>query len=213
MDARSGGLACATVLGFAFDGRVCAPVVCNCEGSECGELFDTGEECDSAFKACYAKRGVTRACATHSDCRLQFRTCCGECSLPGRDSMLATSTTSASLVEAGMCIGDPNAGCPDCVTDHNPTLYSVCLDGECRMADVTAQADCETNDDCKLLSKSCCQCPEDVRTDLIAVSQDTRYLPFCAALSCEACEHEPDQQVGTTCNAELGKCEMFVTTL
>lgn len=213
MDARSGSLNCGTVLGFAFDGRICGAVFCSCEGSECGELFSTGDECDSAYKACYAKRGVARDCTTHADCRLQPRTCCAGCGTPDADLLVATSATGATLVDADMCIGDPNAGCPECEQGYNPALYSFCLGGECRMADVSAHADCETNDDCKLLSKDCCQCPDDVRTDLIAVSQDTRNLPFCAVLSCEACRHEPDQQVGTTCNTELGKCEMIVTTL
>jgi hypothetical protein len=211
MDARSGSLNCGTVLGFAFDGRVCGAVFCTCEGSECGELFATGDECDSAYKACYAKRGVSRECTTHADCRLQSRTCCAGCGTPAADLLVATSATAATLVDADMCIGDPNAGCPECQQGYNPTLYSFCLGGECRMADVTAQADCQTDQDCKLLSKGCCECSQDVRTDLIAVNQNTRDLPFCPVLSCEGCSHEPDGQVAATCNTGLGKCELLVT--
>ena len=213
MDARTGQLNCGEVVGYAYDGKVCAPVFCSCEGSECGALFATADECDSAYQACYAKRGVLRSCVTHSECRIQYRTCCPGCDTPGVASFMATTMPSAALDQAGICIGDPTGPCNNCLPGQNPALYSACIEGECRMVDLSEQAACKTSADCQLLSKNCCDCPEDSRTDLVSVNKSTTSLPFCPALGCEACVYEPDRQVGSTCNAELGKCGMFVTTL
>lgn len=214
MDAHTGALDCATVVGYAFDGKICAPVLCSCEGSECDSLYETADECDSAYQACYAKRGVRRSCTTHADCRQQYRSCCPECYFSDANLLIATSYDSPEPKAAGMCVGDPEQVCGKCLPQGSPTLYSICLEGQCRMVDVSAQADCETSADCKLVSKSCCECPQDVRTDLVSVNVDTTTLPFCSASDdCVLCEEESGRQVGSTCNTDVGKCGMFVTTL
>lgn len=211
MDAHSGPLSCATVVGYAFDGKVCGPIYCSCEGSDCDRIYLQADTCDSAHKACYAKYGVERSCTKSSDCALRPRTCCAECGEETVSSYIGATRSSPFPQESGLCIGDPSPDreCGKCSPIRNPALYSVCLGGECRPLDMSAYADCETSADCQLVGSNCCDCTSGPGMSL---NESVTSLPFCPA-DCEMCTYEPGQQYGSTCNAEVGKCEMFITTL
>jgi hypothetical protein len=84
------------------------------------------------------------------------------------------------------------------------------VEERCQLVDVTEQADCQSDDDCQLVSKDCCECPEDPRSGFVAMSKNAA-PPFCGDDGCLPCTYEPDMQLGVTCNIELGKCEMVRT--
>ena len=44
--------ACANLVGYYWDGAACAPILCCCEGPDCGETYDTAEACGAAHAAC-----------------------------------------------------------------------------------------------------------------------------------------------------------------
>jgi hypothetical protein len=81
------------------------------------------------------------------------------------------------------------------------------VDERCELVDVTEQADCQRDDDCQLVSKDCCECPQDARSGFVAMSKNTA-PSFCNDDGCLPCTHEPDLTLGVTCNTALGKCEM-----
>jgi hypothetical protein len=213
MDAHNGPLSCATVVGYAFDGKVCGPILCSCEGSECDSMYLTADECDSAYKSCYAKLGVERSCTTNADCALRRRACCPACVPAGLDvsSFVGATRSSPLLEDVGMCVGDPDNGCPACGSAQNPALYSVCLLGECRPIDLSEQAECETSADCQLVSSECgCDCAAGYPG--MALNVSTTSLPYCPGAACGLCTYEGGKQYGATCNPDVGKCEMFTTT-
>jgi hypothetical protein len=215
MDAQSAAPGCTGVIGFAFNGDICAPIACRCEGVDCVEMFDSFDACDRAYSACYARVGVTRSCSSHGDCRIQPRTCCSACNTPERWTLIATNHSSETPRDAQVCLGDPSEECGLCdpLDEAELGLYPACVEGQCTILDVVEEATCQTSDQCQLVSKDCCECPGDARSGLVAVSKSATSLPFCADQTCAPCTYEPDQQVGVSCNLDRGKCEMFVTTL
>ncbi len=208
MDARTGSLSCGDVVGYAYDGRICGPVHCSCEGSQCDQMFGSMAACDAAYAACYSEQGVLQACSGHAECQVLSRTCCESCGVPEADTLIATSLRVQSLRDVAACIGDPDGGCTGCVTTANPLISARCVEGTCQLVDVTEQAECQTSDDCQLVSKDCCECPEDARSGFVAMSKNTA-PSFCNDDGCLPCTHEPDLRVSVTCNTELGKCEML----
>jgi hypothetical protein len=215
MDAHTGTLACGTVVGYAFDGKICAPVLCSCEGSECDSLYETADECDSAYKVCYAKYGVQRACTSNADCATRYRTCCSPCSAESVDAFVGTTRSSPFLEDIGMCVGDPDPDreCGKCTPLPNPAIYGVCLEGECRPIDMSDQAQCQTSADCKLVSGECCDDDCSAGWPGMSLNVKTTTLPYCPPNDCLLCTYEQGQQYGSICNTEVGKCEMFITTL
>jgi hypothetical protein len=207
MDAHTGSLACATIVGYAYDGRICGAVACSCEGSECDQMFDSMAACDAAYADCYSAQGVLQVCSGHADCHVLSRTCCDSCGMPEPDTLIATYARLTSLRNAGACIGDPNGSCPACPSSPNPWVSARCVDERCELVDVTEQADCQRDDDCQLVSKDCCECPQDARSGFVAMSKNTA-PSFCNDDGCLPCTHEPDLTLGVTCNTALGKCEM-----
>jgi hypothetical protein len=52
MDAMTGPNPCATPLGWAWDGEACVLIMCECEGSDCGELFEEEADCQDEYAEC-----------------------------------------------------------------------------------------------------------------------------------------------------------------
>jgi len=210
MDAQSATLSCGTVVGYAFDGKVCAPVHCRCDGTECHALYETADECDSAYKSCYAKYGVQRSCTTNFDCALRERTCCPECFEQSVASYIGATRSSAFPEDSGLCVGDPNPDreCGKCTPVPNPALYSLCVEGECRPIDMSEQASCQTAADCKLVGTTCCDCTGGPGMSL---NVDVTSLPYCPD-DCAVCEYENSKQYASTCDPDVGKCRMVTTT-
>lgn len=209
MDARTGSLSCGDVVGYAYDGRICGAVHCTCEGSACDQMFGSMAACDAAYADCYSEQGVLQGCSGHANCHVLSRTCCPSCGIPEADTLIATYSRLQSLRDVGACIGEPDGGCPECVTMANPLISSRCVEERCELIDMTEQADCQSDDDCQLVSKDCCECPEDPRSGFVAMSKNTA-PSFCNDDGCLPCTYEPDLNVAVTCNTGLGKCEKVV---
>lgn len=206
-DAATGASNCGAVVGYTWNGQMCEAVYCSCQGSECDRLFESADACDRAHRDCYAESGVTRQCVTHADCALQFRTCCWPCGVPGNDSYIATRLDSPDLNDAGICLGTPNGGCPDCVSLQNPAIYPACIDGECSVLDLTEQAECASDQDCRVSTKDCCACGGDFSSSgAIAVNQSFTSPDYCDGPTCDPCVPSTEG-VTATCNLTLGWCE------
>ena len=64
--AAAGVGACDRFFGYAWNGSTCVTISgCSCEGSACGALFTTVEECRAAYPSC---DGCTQGCAGTSSC-------------------------------------------------------------------------------------------------------------------------------------------------
>lgn len=206
LDARSAGTLCAGVAGYTWNGTICEPVMCTCAGDDCGSLFQTAEQCDRAYQACYADAGLTRSCETHADCRLRPRTCCTPCAtIQEADQMIAENLSADG---ASVCLGDPGGNCTDCDSIQNPALYPACIDGQCTVMNLTNFAGCAVDEQCRVSTKDCCECGGDVSaTGLIAVNPTFSRHPECAAVACGECAAD---FAGATavCNQEVGFCEV-----
>jgi hypothetical protein len=210
MDAASSGTLCLRTLGYSWNGSVCSPVVCGCVGSQCDELFTTADECDRAYRSCYAERGIGRACTTHGDCVVQTRLCCEPCSAAAdpQDVLIATTSDSPTLRNAGICLGDPEGGCDDCVGAIHRGAYASCVEGECRLLDVTDQAKCETVEDCRFVTKDCCPCGGDFTgAGLLAVDASFTLPEYCPAdQACPECEGDMPSGALLACDDGVGTC-------
>jgi hypothetical protein len=202
LDAQSDGTRCATIAGYTWRSELCEPVYCGCTGSDCGRLFATMTACDLAYQACYSSRGLQQSCYTHADCALVSRTCCPSCGQASADGELALNVDSKTPAEAGLC--EPELSCPDCASFPNPQLYAVCLDG-CRAVDVGEQAACESDVDCRLTSKDCCDCGGDFSpAGVMAVGRGYTKPEHCAGIGCDECV--PSDPPGLRAVCDAGAC-------
>lgn len=206
-DAVSGPNNCGDVVGYTWNGQGCEAVYCSCQGSECNRLFESADACDRAQGPCYAESGVTRQCATHADCVLQFRSCCGPCGVPEGDLYIATRVDSPNLNDAGICRGTPNGACLDCVSLENPAIHAACVDGECSVLDLTDHGECASDQDCRVTTKDCCECGGDFSSSgAIAVTQSFTSHDYCDSPTCDPCVPSTEG-VTATCNLSLSRCE------
>ena len=207
MDARDGPERCTNVIGYAWSGKVCGPVVCSCVGADCGELFASMAMCDRAYDACYDQAGVHRACTRHVDCGLEPRSCCPSCIAPDADQLFAQRRDSPSLEQAGACLGDAAGGCGTCTAGHNPAIYSACVEGQCTVLDVSAHAACSVDTDCFIRSKDCCACGSTGGLDnVIGVNASFSQPDYCAPdQACDDCAGQALSSPGA-CDAETKTC-------
>jgi hypothetical protein len=214
MDARGDDPTCGSVIGYAYDGGICGPVYCSCQGADCDNLFNTMQACDHAYYDCYAKVGMFRGCVSHEDCNVRHRTCCWSCEPNDIDSLFAVAGPSPSPKEAGVCLGD-STFCDDCAEIPNPAIYAACVLGECQLLDVSDEADCDSDDDCSFRLKDCCGCREAAAQDLISVNSSFFRPDYCPLeMSCVACTPPlvKVDNVFPACNLQYGECELVVTT-
>lgn len=209
MDAQSDGTRCADIAGYTWLGELCQPVYCGCAGSDCERLFPTMAACDRAYQACYARTGLQQSCGAHAECGLVSRTCCPACGEAGADDQLSLNVESKSLFEAGLC--DALQGCPDCVSLPNPLLYAACIDTQCTVVDVGEQAACETDDDCRLTSKDCCDCGGDFGPDgVMAVGRGYSKPEHCAGVACDECLPSDPPGLFARCDPDRSVCVVDV---
>jgi hypothetical protein len=207
MDARSGPDNCANVVGYAWDGKVCGPVVCSCVGADCGELFPSMSLCDRGYDGCYEHAGVQRACSQHQDCALQPRLCCPPCTTPVADQLFAAHRDGPRLEEVGACLGDATSGCATCTAGQSSAIYPACVDGQCTVLDVSAYAACSTGEDCRIRTKDCCVCGGDRSVaGVIVVNASFSQPDYCAAsLACDDCDAEPSDAL-PVCDQGTERC-------
>lgn len=205
MDAKSSGDECTAVTGYAYDGRICVPVVCGCVGADCQHLFPSIDECDLARTACYADAGVRRDCTKHADCELVSRRCCPPCGPPSHDDLLAVRKGLPSLP---ICRGEVGGACPACASGRNHSIYAACIEGTCQMLDVSAHASCTASADCRISTKDCCECGGDFGADgVIAVNASFRAPDYCPAdMGCPECGAPLDPNVQALCDPDQGVC-------
>ncbi len=205
MDAHDSGLDCAATVGYAWDGTTCRPITCSCAGADCGGIFATANECDTAYSACLAAQGFVRSCTTHADCTLTSRDCCFACGIQEPANMLAVRADSLT-VQLNAC---ENSGCPECATSFNPALQSACIDGQCQLIDLTPYAACTSDEDCRLRTKDCCECGGDT-TNLISVNASFPSTPdWCADdVACDACLPDYGSFAIPSCAVDQGMCTM-----
>lgn len=205
LDAQSDGTRCAAIAGYTWLGELCQPVYCGCAGSDCNRLFPTMAACDRAYQVCYAQTGLQQSCGAHAECALVSRSCCPACGEASADGQLSLNVASKTLFQAGLC--DPMLGCPDCVSLANPLLYAACIDAQCTVVDVGEQAQCETDADCRLTSKDCCDCGGDFGPDgVMAVGPGYRKPGHCAGVGCDECLPADPPGLRATCDTGRGAC-------
>jgi hypothetical protein len=168
-------------------------------------LYESSSDCDDAFSACYADLGVERACDTNADCTLVPRACCGANTEP--DAVLALSGGGAEL-DSELC--DGRLGCPTIFIPPKPSLHAQCVEGQCETLDVAPVAVCETDADCTVRSKGCCNCPVgESPAELLAVALPDEYYDFAAChVECDLCLDMPPEGIISTCDDDFGLCAL-----
>lgn len=201
MDAQSSGDDCTSIDGYAYDGRICAPVVCGCLGADCEALFPSIEACDVAHAACYAAQGLSLECEQHADCSLMPRRCCASCEDPTHDELIAIRVGPATPRATGVCWGDADASCRMCQDFSVANVYAACVEGTCRLLDVSAHTSCTTSADCRISTKDCCECGGDFSADgMIVVNATFRAPDYCPAdMGCPECGAQIDPGVSARC--------------
>jgi hypothetical protein len=187
---------------YSWDGTQCQRIPCGCQGSDCDALFPSADACDHAYRACYADRGVSRACTVHADCAVQARSCCAACS--GTDDpgevLMATRADAPSLRDAGRCVGDPQGACDDCEPFPYYSVYAACIEAECRLLDVSAHAACEVDADCQLTTKDCCACGGDFSSlGMVSVDASFTLHDHCSDVPCLECAGGQASDVVAVC--------------
>jgi hypothetical protein len=206
MDAGSVNGCQGQVSGYAWNGVMCTPLFCGCSGADCGAIYATGSACDRAHAQCYEQHGVSLACTRHSDCALADRTCCGACnsSFPW---VMAQSSWPIRLIDAGICI--PVASCSGCEVQalFSAGLDALCLEGMCTAIDLGESAYCDTDADCHVRTKDCCECGGDTALNgVMAVGKSYPSRPdWCPRdQACDACMPTYPQE--TFCETTLHRC-------
>jgi hypothetical protein len=214
MDAKPSGSRCARIAGYRFNGQLCEGIACECVGRDCERTFATMEECDRAYDGCYADKGFPRYCSQHLDCALYQRTCCSSCGVPQADTFLALRLGALSPAQAMICLGQPGAGCPECESGSNPSVYAACIDGQCSVVDVTEYAACDGPSDCSIVTKDCCDCGGDFTpSGVMAVGPSFVRPERCDGVGCDGCIPPIPGNVAATCDANLGVCRTLEMAL
>lgn len=119
-------------------------------------------------------------CESPSDCTIVARTCCGVCSEPQLDDVIAVAKEQQQAYRESVC--DPGQPCPLCAAEPNPDLFASCVGasdnapGQCQAFDVsqTAIGACQSDDDCVLRNGlACCEsCTTATRSTLVAINKN-----------------------------------------
>jgi hypothetical protein len=67
---------CDAILGYAWDGRKCQALSgCSCQGSDCGQLYPSGELCQDAHRSCPVPCASSAECAAGEVCTTEDGVC------------------------------------------------------------------------------------------------------------------------------------------
>lgn len=147
-----------------------------------------------------------RSCATTSDCVLVTAGCCTPCFEPTASDFIAIHEDFVVAHRQDAC--QPDEGCPDCVGQPNPRIFTVCENNRCEVADLAAHpaTACSTDDECVLLPDACCECGAGTGPDQIVAINASMSAEFrasqCAGLgdvSCPECEWSPPENFVPIC--------------
>jgi hypothetical protein len=197
MDAASNGDECMDIVGFAWNGERCEPVLCGCEGSDCGRLPPMGI-CEQDHLGCHI--GLAPQCRRSTDCTLDFADCCGYCGITPVEALVAIRADAREGYRAYAC--EPGEACPDCYAEVAPDALALCVGFECRAVDMEAVTRCTSNDDCRIRFRDCCECDGlPTEANVVAVSDLAGYerLACAEGYSCATCDSEYPPDVRAVC--------------
>ena len=140
-DAVSGNTACGFLVGYAWHGDDCDPILCTCEGSDCDEIFTT-------YRACMDDYGPR--CLGEPDCDAQEITGCMDpcasvagyywdgdfcspiiCCCEGPDCAHTYQTVEQCMHERRQCAENPCAAASG-YCNYGDAVVPTCVDGHGR---------------------------------------------------------------------------------
>jgi hypothetical protein len=130
-------------------------------------------------------------CRTHSDCAYLPKGCCEPCRRATAEDYYAVAADRVDDVrERLMCA---TTSCADCAGLARPELNVACIEGICRMVDLTERPEvsaCAAHQDCMLRFAGCCECDSAVTNVVIAVSNVEAYEELVCrdGAACGDCE-------------------------
>jgi hypothetical protein len=156
-----------------------------------------------------------RTCEQNGQCVLAADGCCASCGQPSLESRDPINREFSMQHYEAVCDQEEPVDCPACEPPPAPHLGATCTEGLCegfniRTMELTA---CETNDQCRLRARSCCECGSDFNAhNLIAIregrSADYTALVCTANTSCGQCGVQyPTDRFSAVC-APDGHCDV-----
>lgn len=151
------------------------------------------------------------SCAQPGDCTLEFNTCCGVCEVPTLDDYDAINADMRHLHRQEVC--PEETPCPGCASQPAPWLVATCNESNtCQGVDIRQMdlTSCTTDDDCRLRTRSCCECGGDTSEfGLVAVSDHGAYTDLVCGqeFACPECVPQYPEEATAVC-ADDGHCEV-----
>jgi hypothetical protein len=213
MDARSAGTLCGGIAGYAWDGLKCREILCTCTGSDCGEIYATVSDCESATRDCEH----LASCDDRSECVLESAECC-QCSPVFDEDVHAVSASHVATHTVRVCGGlDCEACAVDPLVNARKRFVPTCELDTRREGSVCAALDlsrmsCTQESGCRVRVARCCECgPDPSVEDLFAAPVGGNV----AELFCEpdhgCCEAEPNYPENVTARCgSAGFCELLL---
>jgi hypothetical protein len=208
MQAESGALNCGDVTGFTWTGIECSSVLCGCEGDDCGLLYSTEDECESAHRQC----APLSMCSRPTDCALVDEQCC-RCTISPEDFV---SIAAADAADHNARVCEPGQACPDCAVVPPSYLTPTCEPstrwegGECGKLQLDGLP-CTAEVGCRVRASECCECAVDTSVEnLFAMPNgfDAEEL-FCGSGD-GCCEGEPNYPENVEARCEESQCVLYV---
>ena len=159
-------------------------------------------------------RGEWTACDERSDCALVSRECCGTCEAASLDDFDAINVWFRRERDEHVC-GGSEPSCPLCGALPNPWLIATCDASTCVGVDLHTQPfnTCETDDDCRLRSRACCECGATMEIENIVAVPAAAEAAVAEVLcdedaQCPECDWDYPPELSAVCRA--GRCDLEV---
>jgi hypothetical protein len=154
--------------------------------------------------------GDLTSCMRHDDCIVISQSCCGSCGAASRGDAIAINADQVAAHRAGLC---QSTDCPACYSPGDPTLIAACEAGSCMLVDLHEHpsTSCNSNSDCRLRSKDCCECGggSDMESLIaINVTSEAGYTDLvCDDEACPECAPVYPAEARAQCSLD-GFCEV-----
>ena len=152
--------------------------------------------------------GSFSACTLTSECLVRPQSCCGACGAAVRGDAIAMRLDAQYAYMQAYCA---DAGCPACWRPQDPTLLATCASSTCTLVDLSTLplTSCTANSDCRLRTKSCCECGGAIDTDsliAIRVGAEADYMGLACDVqhACDNCL--PPLPWGARAECVEGRC-------
>lgn len=155
-----------------------------------------------------------RSCSGPGSCSLVPTTCCGTCSQPTTENMTSVTKGRESEWSKGVCGPEP-VGCPACAPAiFDGSVQAWCVANTCTAIDVRKESvsTCETDADCALRYKDCCEPCEENPFDLIALNP-TKVPEYLAKIcvgdeTCSRCAARYPADSSAVCDPVTKHCRV-----